>query len=194
MLDRTTPARMPHGFLPALLRPCGSAARGGLWRVRALVAVTLIAILASAAPAQAQGLTPVFGGFYAGAGAAYTDFDDRRTDSPWGARAYAGLDLAEIPATLRLGVEGGVLQTGSFQIDDSTDDFLSGDLGVQGTFTLVPRLDFHARAGYEFGDSDGPFVAGGAAVRLLPMTHLRGEYQLRDEYQVGILSIHLRIP
>ncbi len=159
-----------------------------------LGALAVTAALALPMAAQADGATPVFGGFYGGVGGLYTDFDDRSNDSRTGYRLYGGFDVLRVPLLLRLGLEGGYSRTGSFETNGGTDRYSNTDLGLQATFTTIPLLDLHGRIGYEWGDSDGDYYALGGSLAVFPLTRVRGEYQFRNDFDAAMLSIEVRVP
>ncbi len=149
----------------------------------------LCCILPFALPATAPA-----SGLYAGAGGIYTDFDDERNDSRFGYRLYAGYDFIRIPALFRLGLEGGYTRTGTFEGDDGSERYNNRDAGLQGTITTLPLINFHGRAGYEWGDSEGGMFALGASVGVFPLLRVRAEYQNRNDFDAGMLSLELRLP
>jgi len=147
-----------------------------------------------AAPVTASAV-PVVGGFYVGAGATTTSFDAEDTDSRFGYRIYGGLDFANITPALRLGLEGGFIQSGSFETEAGGSDRLNNrDLGLHGTLTVIPALDLHARTGYEWGDSSGTIFALGLSAPVLPLLRIRAEYQNRDEFDGYFLGLEVRTP
>ncbi|MCP1674650.1 hypothetical protein J2T57_001788 [Natronocella acetinitrilica] len=152
------------------------------------LALTLALLVAAPGMASATGL-------YGGIGGIYTDFDDVDNDSRFGYRLYGGYDFIRIPALLRLGLEGGYTRTGSFEDGDGNTDRLSnGDAGLQVTLTTLPLVNFHGRAGYEWGDTEGAMFALGGSVSVFPLTRIRAEYQNRNEFDAGMLSLEIRLP
>jgi hypothetical protein len=161
------------------------------WHLVPLVVLTL------AAPSlvRADGVVPGIGGFYGGAGAVYTEFDDVGHDSRYGYRLYGGFGLVRLPAVFRVDLEGGYTQTGRFETAGlGTGRIKNGDAGLQATLTAIPLIDFHGRAGYEWGDTSGMQYALGASLRVAPLLRLRGEYQMRNEFDAAMLSLELRVP
>jgi hypothetical protein len=143
----------------------------------------------------ADGIVPGVGGLYGGAGAVYTQFDDLGHDARYGFRVYGGAGLFGVPGVFRVGVEGGFTRTGAFEDEaDRTGRLDNGDIGLQATLTTAPFVNFHGRAGYEWGDTSGVHYAIGASVRLFPLVRLRGEYQIRNEFNAGMVSVEVRIP
>lgn len=152
-------------------------------RLMLISAAALFAIAPAAANAS----------LFGGAGVVYTDFDDGGNDSRYGTRIYGGYDFFRVPLVFRLGLEGGYTRTGSFD-DDGDTRYNNWDAGLQGTLTTLPLVNLHARAGYEWGDSDGGMYAVGGSIGVLPLTRIRAEYQDRNDFQAGMLSIQISLP
>jgi hypothetical protein len=164
-------------------------------RSRWYVASLLGALLMASSLAHADGIVPGIGGFYGGAGAIYTEFDDVGHDSRFGYRVYGGFGLVRLPAVFRVTLEGGYTQTGTFETEAlGTGRVNNGDVGLQATLTTIPLIDLHGRAGYEWGDTSGMHYALGASLRIVPLLRLRGEYQIRNDFNAGMLGLELRIP
>jgi hypothetical protein len=155
----------------------------------------LVLTLAAPAVVHADGIVPGIGGFYGGAGAIYTEFDDVGHDSRYGFRVYGGFGLVRLPAVFRVTLEGGYTQTGTFETELlDTGRVENGDVGLQATLTTIPMLNFHGRAGYEWGDTSGMHYALGASLRVAPLLRLRGEYQMRNDFNAVMLGLEVRIP
>ena len=152
-------------------------------------------LLLVAAAAAAFALAPAHASasLFGGAGLVYTDFDDGDNDSRFGSRIYGGYDFFRIPMAFRLCLEGGYTRTGSFG-DNGSNRYDNWDAGLQATVTTVPLVNFHGRVGYEWGDSDGAMYALGGSVSVLPLTRVRAEYQDRNDFDAGMLSIEVRLP
>jgi hypothetical protein len=198
--DKMVDCITAHGLSrDALIRKNGRTWRRSGVRMKALVRCALVfAVLGwgvTPSFARADGVVPGIGGFYGGVGALYTDFDDVGHDSRFGYRLYGGFGVIRLPAVFRVTVEGGYTQTGTFETEVlDTGRLRNGDIGLQAALTSIPLLDLHARAGYEWGDTSGTHYALGASIRLAPLLRLRGEYQIRNAFNAGMLSVELRIP
>jgi hypothetical protein len=163
--------------------------------LRMISALAVTVALTAPALAQADGLIPGIGGLYGGAGAVYTEFDDFDHDSRFGFRLYGGFGIARVPAVFRIAVEGGYTQTGTFRTEAlDTGRVSNGDIGLQATLTTLPVVDFHGRAGYEWGDTSGMHYALGVSARIVPLLRIRAEYQLRNDFDAATLGLELRIP
>lgn len=149
----------------------------------------VIALLLGSVP-----VSTLASGLYLGAGGVYTDFDDADEDSHLGYRAYGGYDFFRVPLSFSLGIEGGYTRTGRVDTNDGSTRLENGDVGLQLTITTLPLLDFHGRAGYEWGDTEGGMYALGASVSVLPLTRIRAEYQNRNDFDAGMLSLEIRLP
>lgn len=152
------------------------------------IALPIALLFAAPVPLGATGL-------YGGIGAVYTDFEDVDNDSRFGYRLYGGYDFLRIPLLVRVGLEGGYTSTGSFKDEGGGSDRLgNGDVGLQATLTTLPVINFHGRAGYEWGDTSGGMFALGASMGILPMTRIRAEYQNRNEFDAVVLSLEIHLP
>ena len=152
-----------------------------------LTATTLILMLV--APA-----VPASGALYGGAGGLYTDFSGESNDSRLGYRIYGGYDFLRLPLLVNLGVEGGYTRSGSFSDNGGTERHGNGDVGLQATLTTLPLIHFHGRAGYEWGDSEGGIFALGGSISVLPLARVRAEYQNRNDFDAGMISLEVRTP
>lgn len=156
--------------------------------------ITSTAIAACLAASTVFPATVSASGLYGGLGGVYTNFDDKSNDSYYGTRLYGGYTFFGIPAVMRLGLEGGYTRTGKFEDNGGTDRYNNSDIGLQGTITTLPLINFHGRAGYEWGDSDGAMFAVGGSMAVFPLTRVRAEYQDRNDFNAGMLSIEVRLP
>jgi hypothetical protein len=106
-------------------------------------------------------------------------------DDGTGFQIFGGYNFPRIAPNLYVDVEAGYMDTGNLDLracGPGPCDAKANGPWTTGVirYLVTPKVELIGRAGYDFGDDDGPMVGIGVGFIVSPQLKLRAEYVARD--------------